>query len=96
MSAIRPNGREVPDRKFAREILRRLPSGYRISYGVVDDPDPRTGPRAVGKHPYVFDPDGNVLRGPEGSPVVVAGTPGSQRSIQRALSLIRRAGVPVR
>lgn len=81
----------VPHRKFARDIERRLPDGYRIAYGMTNHDG-----RKVGKHPFLFDPDGNVVRSNEGIPITIAGTPGAQRTLANHLARINKAGVPTR
>jgi hypothetical protein len=76
--------------KYERELLKRLPPGYRIA--------PRTTREGAGdsKHNAVYDPDGNVLRLPDGMPILVAGSTRSGRTFLNDLARIRRAGVPTR
>ena len=85
----------LPNKKYQREIERRLPPGYRIAYGL----DPADGARAnrvIGKHPFLFDPQGEVVRRPNGMPVRVSSTPGSPYSIVRDIREIKKAGVSVK
>ena len=85
----------TPD-KYRREILRRLPKGYRIDYlthDAVDDNNQRR--RVTGSHRVLFDPDGEIVRGSDGRPVRVCSTPGSDRALTADLATIRRAGVKI-
>lgn len=64
-----------------RELLKGLPPGYRI--GTYD--------RNAG-HMYVLKSDGEPLRGADGVPVRVVGSPGDKRhSLKKNQARIRRA-----
>lgn len=93
MSVIRANGK-VPNRKYARELLRHLPKGYRIAYGEIVSDDQNAPARPCGDHPLLFDPDGGLVR-VGGRPVRLRGTPSGRRALHNDLAAIRRAGVPV-
>ncbi len=83
------------NRRYVREILSRLPKGYRI--GHVFEPGPGNAParKVNGSHPVVVCPDGTLLRSRDGRVVTVAGTPGTQGSLRadiaRALTAIKEA-----
>lgn len=90
MSELVPLGGSLPNRKFARELLRELPRGSRIAFAGRPGDD-NTRARAVGNHPVVFLPDGSVLRDEDGKILTVAGTPGSRSTIHVDRARIRRA-----
>ena len=92
---LRPG--EAADFKFARDIVRRLPKGYRIAWARRDANDERrVRARPVGKHPYLFGPDGEVVRGEGGQPVQIPTTPGSVFTVKATLARIRACGIDVR
>lgn len=82
--------------KYEREILRRLPKGYKIGHleFPADDSNNQRR-RKAGHHGVLIDPSGEVVRLPSGIPVQISGTPGSDRTIKNDLAGIRRAGVKV-
>lgn len=70
-------------KKYKREMLRELPRGYTIGW-------PRVEGRPRGSqtgHPYVLDPDGEIARMPDGSPVRIcsSGNGGSHASDLRRM-----------
>lgn len=79
------------NRKYVRELLARLPKGYRI--GMVEEASDGSRPgRLVNRtHPCVLAPDGSLLRDAAGRPVAVCNTPGSQGSLARDLRRIDAA-----
>jgi hypothetical protein len=92
---IEPLDKRLPNRKYARELLRRLPAGYRIAFGCERrDDSPRRA--RLWRCPFLFDPQGQVVRAQDGRPLTVHMTPGDRRASANQLASFRRAGVPVR
>lgn len=81
----RPASGRPPDRKLAREILGRLPDGFKIAYS----------DRSKSSHPCVFDETGEVVRS-NGIPIQIAASSRNRRTIANVLTRLRRAGVPIR
>jgi hypothetical protein len=90
VSELVPLGTSVPNRKFARELLRELPRGSRVAFAGRPGDD-NNGPRQVGTHPVIFLPDGSVLRDKDGKVLTVSGTPGSRGTVHTDRARIRKA-----
>lgn len=91
MPEIVNSGKRPPNSKHVRDLLRQLPEGFTIGYGIIEGDNDRRPARAVGKHPLVFDAEGHVVRTASGMPVTVAGTPSDWRTMQNTLARIRKA-----
>lgn len=86
---MRPSG-SAPSREVARYVAGLLP-GYRVAYGRVgSDTD---GSRSRGQHPYLWTPEGDLVRDERGVPFVVPGSPGSRRWQNNLKTRLRRAGL---
>lgn len=81
----------TPNRKYTRELLRHLPKGTKVGYVQVETGGERQPSRAVGHHPLIVMPDGELLRLDSGVPVIVCATPGDRRSLRNDVARIRRA-----
>jgi hypothetical protein len=85
------NVKPTANRKYVRDLLKRLPKGYRI--GMVEEASDGTRPaRPINKtHPNVLTPNGELLTMPNGRYVTVANTSGDSRGLLNDLKMIERA-----
>lgn len=85
------NVKPTANRKYIRDLIKRLPKGYRI--GMVEEASDGTAPsRPINRtHPNVVTPEGELLKTPGGKPVTVAGTNGDRRGLLNDLKAIERA-----
>lgn len=70
--------------KYQKQLLKHLPEGY--------------GFRSASDHSHylLVDPEGRVVRAPDGRPVKCPNTPSDHRALKNDLRNVRQAGVPLR